>query len=126
MKNSIYRLTQTLSKIKIIALSRLRKVEEESFITERRKICETCPFNSINAYKVSLWGRILKVASDFYSLITFNKDVDVLGSCTICGCSLFYSTQEKTEQCSAKPPKWKSIKPVATKAKTIRKPQPKK
>lgn len=111
MKNSIYKITQTLKKIKLIAFSRLKKVENETYIEERRKVCETCQFNSINAYNVSLWARILKWLSDFYSLITFNKDVDVLGSCLACqSCSIYYKSIETAKSETCPKGKWKHIK----------------
>jgi hypothetical protein len=32
-----------------------------------------------------------------------------LGSCTICGCPIFYKTKIKEEECEAEPSKWDSI-----------------
>ena len=38
--------------------------------------------------------------SDFYSLITGNKQTDKLGNCTACaGCSIYYKTEETYESC---------------------------
>jgi len=75
------------------------------WVRRRRETCKTCPHNTENQVKksLSLKVRIIKSLSDFYSWITFNKDVDVLGNCTACEiCSIYYKTAEKDETCPKK------------------------
>jgi len=100
-----------IGKIKMIALSRLKQVEEEEFVTQRRAICKDCRFNSKNVLYIRVYKRILKYFSDFYSLITFNKDVDTLGNCLACeSCSIYYKTLEVTKSEICPQGKWKHIK----------------
>lgn len=90
-----------LKKIKTIVLSRFKKENQEEWVEVRRKICKVCPYNSKNQAKVKFKKRVLIYLSDFYSFITGNKERDNLGNCTLCGCSLFYKTDEKFESCEA-------------------------
>lgn len=82
-----------------IIKSRFKKESEESErIKNKRNICKTCPFNSLNMEKIPLKKRILKQLSDFYSYITGNSEVDVLGNCNACeACSVYYKTENEDE-----------------------------
>lgn len=106
-----------LIKLKTIVFSRAQKKPNAgSFVEKRREICKTCPLNTKNLEKVSLKISIIKLFSDLYSYLTGNKKVDVLGSCSVCGCSIFYMTQQKEESCSTTPMKWKKV-PLPRKSK---------
>lgn len=99
-----------LSKIRIIILSRIKKTKTDEEVEFKRKQCKTCEYNTLNIEKLPLKKRLIKLLSDFYSLITFNKKVDVLGVCSICLCSLYYKTSEENEECEhPNGSKWKSI-----------------
>jgi hypothetical protein len=51
--------------------------------------------------------RFLKLLSDFYSKITGNAKVDVLGNCTACeSCSVYYKSIDE-EECPKD--RWRSI-----------------
>lgn len=86
-------------KIFRILKSRLKKKKEEDWILERREACRVCPFNSKNMEKIPWNKKMLIKLSNFYSYITGNLDEDNLGSCTKCGCSVFYGSAEITEEC---------------------------
>ncbi len=98
-----------INKIRTIVFSRFKKPNKESFVEKRREICRTCPLNTKNLEKLSFKIKVVKFFSDLYSSITGNKKEDDLGSCSVCGCSIFYKTQEKLESCAAKPAKWRKI-----------------
>jgi len=89
-----------------IILSRIKKTKTDEEVEFKRKQCKTCEYNTLNIEKLPLNKRLIKMLSDFYSWITFNKKVDVLGSCSICGCSVYYKTVDE-EHCPKD--KWKSI-----------------
>lgn len=96
--------------IKKIILSRFKKTTEEEFVKQRREICRVCEYNSLNREKIPLNKLILKKLSDFYSLITGNLEVDVLGNCTACeSCSIYYLTIDSDECHNKKENRWKSI-----------------
>jgi len=96
-----------LKKIKIITFSRFKKPKIEKWIEQRRKICAICKWNTKNQAKTSFKIKIIKALSDFYSFITFKNKQDNLGSCSVCGCSIYYKSSEEVEDCEKG--KWKSI-----------------
>jgi len=88
-----------ISKIYKILLSRFKKVEEKTFIRERRKKCKGCIYNSKNnTDRISFKIRVVIFLSNLYNDLIGNKTED-LGNCTKCGCDIFYKTQEEDEQC---------------------------
>ena len=96
--------------IKKIILSRLKKTKEEEFVKQRREICRVCEYNSLNREKIPLNKLILKKLSDFYSLITGNLEVDVLGNCTACeSCSIYYKSLDEEHCPHPNEDKWVSI-----------------
>ena len=93
-----------------IILSRIKKTKTDEVVEFKRKQCKTCEYNTLNIEKLPLKKRLIKLLSDFYSWITFNKKVDVLGNCSICLCSLYYKTLEDNEECEhPSGSRWKSI-----------------
>lgn len=96
-----------MKKIWRIIKSRLRKTKTEDFVKERRKECKKCEWNTLNISPETLTTeqKIIKFFSDAYSYITGNSEKDVLGSCSLCNCSLYYKSLEKEEYCKAN--KWK-------------------
>jgi hypothetical protein len=95
--------------IKTVILSRFNKksTQEEIEIERKRAICKGCEFNSKNSDKIRIDKLILKKLSDFYSLITGNREEDSLGSCNSCGCSIFYKSKYELECPHPKGNKWK-------------------
>jgi hypothetical protein len=85
-------------KIIRILTSRFKKDKKEQWVLDRRKTCSLCHYNSLNQKKLSLKIKILKTLSDFYTWITFQEKTD-LGTCTDCGCDLFYKTMTEEENC---------------------------
>lgn len=97
-----------LNKIKIILLSRIKKPKEESWIQERRRICASCEFNSLNQEHLSFKVRVIRFFSELYSYITGRLEEDNLGNCTACEvCSIYFLSAEEVETC--KKDKWASI-----------------
>lgn len=96
------------TKIWTILKSRFKKNKNQDWINNRREICFNCPLHSKNIKRLSIGIKIIKLLSDFYSLLVFSNK-DNLGHCGVCGCSTYYSTQEETAECSDDNPKWKSI-----------------
>ena len=93
-----------------IIMSRWRKENKTEEVFNKRIVCSTCEYNSLNMYKVPLKKRILKNLSDLYSFICGKLDDDNLGNCTVCeSCSIFFKSQD--EQICPHPlgDKWKSI-----------------
>lgn len=76
---------------------KLLGIEPEDWVKERRKICEICMFNSKNSKTRTLkqW---------FGKVLNLNKP-----HCNICLCIIKDLTNSETVDCSATPPKWKSI-----------------
>lgn len=72
----------------------------------KREICKTCEYNTLNLESIPPLKLILKKLSDFYSLITGNSEVDVLGNCSVCGCSVYYKSDSE-EECPKN--KWEKI-----------------
>lgn len=97
-----------INKFKRIIFSRFKKPKEEPWIKKRREVCKNCPFNSkinkTNSFKVI----IIMNLSKLFSKIT-NRIMDNLGECLICGCSIYYKSAEKEENCEATPSKWDNI-----------------
>lgn len=96
-----------LKKIKTILLSRITKKQQTEWVEDRRKKCNSCPYNTLNIErkKLPLCVKIMMWLSDFYTFITLNEKTK-LGTCTHpnCGCDIFYKTLEITEKCPKK--KW--------------------
>ena len=91
-----------------IILSRIKKPKTTEEVEFKRKQCKDCEYNMLNIEKLPLRKRLIKALSDFYSWITFNSKVDVLGNCSACElCSIYYKTLEENEYCPKD--KWKSI-----------------
>lgn len=67
----------------------------------RRKVCNVCEFNSLNAKTVSLRNKLLKVMSDILSWILRRENED-LGQCTRCGCDIYWKSIEEDEKCPKK------------------------
>lgn len=89
-----------ISKIFRILLSRFKKVKEDNFISERRHICKSCPYNSNNNKgKISFKVRVIIFFSNLYNDLIGNKEQEDLGNCTKCGCDIFCKTQEEDEKC---------------------------
>ena len=76
-----------------IIKSRFIKPKIDKEIERKRAICLGCEYNSNNLRRLSIFKSFLSSLSDFYSWITGNKKLDVLGICTACtGCSIYYKT----------------------------------
>ncbi len=89
-----------INKIKIIAFSRFKKPNEESWVDRRRSTCASCKWNTLNQERLSLKVRIIKWLSDTFSFLSGNKEVDTLGNCTACEvCSIYYKSAESVEEC---------------------------
>lgn len=95
-----------LKKIKLIILSRIKKPKISKLVEYRREVCKNCEYNTLNLEHIPPIKLIIKKLSDFYSWITGNSDVDVLGNCGKCGCSIFYKTRDEDE---CPEDKWVSI-----------------
>lgn len=91
-----------------IVKSRFKKDSKEDWVTERRTACKNCKYNTKNQTNISLRVRLIKLLSDFLTLITFAEKRD-LGNCSICTCDLFFKSLEIAETCEATPSRWKSI-----------------
>lgn len=88
--------------------SRLKKDKETEEVLRKRAICKGCDYNSKNMELISFDKKILKTLSDFYSLITFNRDKDNLHNCMACqACSIFYKTLDEDKCPHPKGDKWK-------------------
>ena len=61
--------------------------------------------DTINIEKLPLKKRIIKFLSDFYSKIMGKEEVDTLGGCSICGCSVYFKSEIDIEYCPKN--KWK-------------------
>ena len=97
-----------MKKIWTIIKSRFTKPKESKEIKRRREICLGCEYNSNNISKLSTYKSFLASLSTFYSWITGNKDEDTLGNCLACGCSIFFKSGEKSEDCvKGKWDRWK-------------------
>lgn len=94
------RLKQSYKKLLIILLSRFKKTKKAQWIEDRKKECDKCPFNTKNMDKLPFTKSFVKNISDFYSFITRNGDLDVLGNCSACEmCSIYYKTETDVEYC---------------------------
>ena len=82
-----------------IIKSRFIKPKIDKEIERKRAICLGCEYNSNNLRRLSIFKSFLSSLSDFYSWITGNKKVDVLGVCNICSCSLYFKTMFNSEKC---------------------------
>ena len=82
-----------------IIKSRFIKPKIDKEIERKRAICLGCEYNSNNLRRLSIFKSFLSSLSDFYSWVTGNKKVDVLGVCNICSCSLYFKTLFNSEKC---------------------------
>lgn len=99
-----------LKKIRIIILSRIKKTKTNNLVEQKRDICKYCEYNTINIEKIPLNKLILKRLSDFYSFVTGNSDVDVLGNCVACEtCSVYYKSRDEEDCPHPDGDKWKSV-----------------
>jgi hypothetical protein len=98
-----------LSKLKKIFLSRLKETIDEEWKTKRRETCLGCKHNTLNGGSLKNYRFILATLSLLYSQITGNKSKDRLGECNLCGCSIFYKSDEKDEDCKHRPSKWEKL-----------------
>lgn len=100
-----------MKKIITIIKSRLTKPRTDKEIERKRAICASCEYNTKNMEKISLYKRVLKSLSDFYSWVMNKKDEDNLGNCEACSsCSIFYKSIYETECPHPKTDKWKNNK----------------
>jgi len=86
-----------MKKLITIIKSRFTKPKEDKETERKRKICKSCEFNSLNARKIKLGKKVLIKLSDFYSWISGKKEEDNLGSCTACGCSIYFKLLMSSE-----------------------------
>lgn len=84
-----------LKLIRTIILSRIKKTKPSELVEYKREICKTCEYNTLNLESIPPLKLILKKLSDFYSWITGKAEVDVLGNCSVCGCSVYYKTVDE-------------------------------
>lgn len=102
---------ESLNKFWRILKSRFVDNDDEDWVKQRRAICATCEYNSLNSFERTFKQKIYKHLSDFYTWITRAKNED-LGQCK-CLCSIYHKTAEELEQCYSKEigkeDKWKSI-----------------
>lgn len=96
-----------INKIKTILLSRVKHNEEEQWISDRRRICSGCEFNTLNGGSLKGYRFFLAIASYQYSKLMGRKKEDVLGECGLCGCSIFYKSEDEGSQCDAN--KWEVL-----------------
>ena len=100
------KLKNSFKKLWIILLSRNKKPNQEQWVLDRREVCRTCEFNTINIEKLPLKKRIIKFLSDFYSKIMGKEEVDTLGNCSACDmCSVYFKSETDVEYCPKN--KWK-------------------
>jgi hypothetical protein len=99
-----------LKLIRTITLSRIKKTKPSELVEYKREICKTCEYNTLNLESIPPLKLILKKLSDFYSWMTGNAEVDVLGSCSACeSCSIYYKTVDEDICPHPEGDKWKSI-----------------
>ena len=98
-----------LSKIKTILLSRIKHNKEEEWVQKRRLTCLECNYNTLNGGSLKGYRFFLAISSYAYSYLMGRIKEDILGICSICGCSVFYKSEDKGRQCEHKPTKWESL-----------------
>lgn len=99
-----------LKTIRTIAHSRVKKTKTNALVEYRREICKNCEYNSLNLKYIPLLKQMIKKLSDFYSWITGNAEVDVLGNCTAClSCSIYYLSRDEDECHDPEKDRWKSV-----------------
>ena len=98
-----------LSKIKTILLSRIKDNKEEQWTRTRRKTCLECNYNTLNGGSLKGYRFFLAISSYAYSYLMGRVKEDILGVCSICGCSIFYKSESKESDCEHKPSKWESL-----------------
>ena len=96
-----------LSKIKTILLSRVKHNKEEKWVTERITTCLECKFNTLNGGSLKGYRFFLAISSYAYSYLMGRIKEDILGICSICGCSIFYKSEDDGSQCDAN--KWEVL-----------------
>lgn len=89
-----------------IVLSRFKTDQNQKWVVDRRTICASCPFNSLNTEKISFKMKVMKFLSDALTWVT-RADNEEIGECVHpeCGCSVFMKTKIKDEECPEN--KWK-------------------
>lgn len=92
--------------LKIIK-SRLKKLKEEDFVKERKKICNDCPHNTKNINRLSIKQKSLDLLSNLLTFIMTGKFNEDKSACNLCGCTLIYKIPEIDEVCDDG--RWRSI-----------------
>lgn len=87
-----------LSKIKTIPLSRIKHNKEEEWIKRRREICLKCEYNTLNGGILKGYRFFLATFSSLFSKLMGREKEDILGECSVCGCSIYYKS-ESFEDC---------------------------
>lgn len=98
-----------IQKIKTILLSRVKHNKEEEWIRIRRKTCLGCKFNTLNGGSLKGYRFFLAISSYAYSYLMGRIKEDILGICSICGCSIFYKSEGIGNLCEHTPPKWEIL-----------------
>ena len=94
----------------IIIRSRFKNDIVDEVVEQKRAICKTCNYNSLNMQSVPPLKKFLKWLSDLYSKITGNAKVDVLGNCHACeACSILFKSRDEEECPHPDGDKWKNI-----------------
>lgn len=98
-----------INKIKIILLSRFKTNKEEKWVRDRQKICLGCEYNTLNGGSLKGYRFFLATMSTLLSFFTGKSKVDVLGECSMCGCSILYKAEDIGSHCPHDPPKWQKL-----------------
>ena len=96
-----------LNKIKTILLSRIKHNKEEEWIERRREICLKCEHNTLNGGNLKGYRFFLATSSSLFSKLMGRAKEDILNECSLCGCSIFFKSAEKDENCIAG--KWETL-----------------
>lgn len=99
------RKVKMIAKLSTIIKSRLHKQREEDWVKQRRVTCLGCQYNYINKEHTTRMQDFLAALSYFLSWIFGRAEEDVLGNCTVCGCSCYFKSAEEEEACPKG--KWK-------------------
>lgn len=102
-----YKVILIIEKIKSIILSRRKKPNNEQWIEDRTRVCNTCPHNTANMKKISFKQRILRLFSNLLTLTMTGKFNDSDAECSICTCTLEFKIPTESETCDDN--RWKSI-----------------
>ena len=88
-------------------LSRIKHNKEEQWIQKRRLTCLECNYNTLNGGSLKGYRFFLAIISSAYSKLMGRAKEDILGECGLCGCSLFYKSEDKGSKCDAN--KWETL-----------------